>query len=84
MGFKVTSVSRGDIHLTDGTCIIRVLGEGLIPPTKNSASFVVYLNSFYMVEDGEAKKIVDEELKNRAIDSIKSYFQERDMIVDFE
>lgn len=84
MEFKVTSVSRGDIHLTDGTCEVRVLGEGLIPPTKDSPSLVVYLNSFYIVENGESRKVVDGALQDRIIDSIRAHFGERGMIVDFE
>lgn len=84
MEFKVISVSRGDIHLTDGTSNIRVLGEGLIPPTKDSASFVVYLDSFYIAEDGGSKKIIDDELRNRIIDSIRSHFGGKGLLVDFE
>ncbi|WP_179400784.1 Imm74 family immunity protein [Burkholderia guangdongensis] len=84
MEFKVTSISLGDIYLTDGSCNIRVLGEGLISPTKDSASFVVYLNSFIIVDGGENKRVASDELRDRIVDSIREYFAGKGMVVDFE
>lgn len=82
--FQIKTVTRGDIHLTDGTNTVRVLGEGLLTHSKDDVAFVVYLNNFYFIDDSGSKKIEDMALKDAIVESIKLYFTNRGMKVDFE
>jgi hypothetical protein len=84
MAFVVTQVSRGDVRLTDGTRTIRVLGEGLLPPTPHDPSFVVYLNSFEVKDAGGAVVPMDDGTRQEALEAIKDHFAKRGSVVDFE
>lgn len=84
MPFVVTKVSRGDLYLTDGTSTVRVLGEGLLPPTPSDPSFVVYLNSFEAKDAGGAAVPMDDRIRKDVTDAIKDHFAKQGSVVDFE
>jgi hypothetical protein len=84
MSFVVTQVSRGDVRLTDGARTVRVLGEGLLPPTPHDPSFVVYLNSFEAKDAGGAVVQMDDETRKEVVEAIKVHFIKQGSVVDFE
>jgi hypothetical protein len=82
MAFVVKSVSRGDILFTDGSRTARVLGEALIPASKQAPSFVVYMDSL-KVDGGEISHM-NESNKAAIKKAIEDYFSERGMSALFE
>jgi len=83
MSFEVVRISRGDICLKDGGDEVRVLGEGLIRADENAPSFVVYLNSFLMLDADGWDKITESDKNAEIIASINSYFKKKHMVLDF-
>ncbi len=67
MAFEVARISRGDICLKDGVDEVRVLGEGLIHADKKHPNFVVYLNSFLMLDADGREKITESDKKAEII-----------------
>ncbi|WP_186029994.1 Imm74 family immunity protein [Burkholderia gladioli] len=84
MSFVVTGVSRGDIHLSDGSRKARVQGEGLPVSKPADPAFVVYLNTINELESEGKREPVSEAERQRIIEAIKTYFSVRGMVVDFE
>jgi len=84
MSYVVTQVSRGDIHLTDGISAVRVLGEGLLPPTPQDPSFVVYLNSFEAKDANGVLLPMDDGTRKDVIEAIQDHFAKQGSVVDFE
>jgi hypothetical protein len=84
MSFVVTNVSRGDIHLNEGSRKARVQGEGLLVSKPGDPAFVVYLNTINELESEGKKEPVSETDHQRIIEAIKRYFSGRGMVVDFE
>ncbi|MGZ7173579.1 Imm74 family immunity protein [Burkholderia gladioli] len=83
MSFVVTDVSRGDIHLSDGSRKARVQGEGLLVSKPADPAFVVYLNTINELESEGKREPVSEAERQRIIEAIKMYFSVRGMVVDF-
>ena len=84
MSFVVTDVSRGDIHLSDGSRKARVQGEGLLVSKPADPAFVVYLNTISELESEGKKEALSDADRQQIIEAIKAYFSGRGMVVDFE
>ncbi|MBU9319521.1 Imm74 family immunity protein [Burkholderia gladioli] len=84
MSFVVTDVSRGDIHLSDGSRKARVQGEGLLVSKPADPAFVVYLNTINELESERKKESLSDADRQQIIEAIKAYFSGRGMVVDFE
>ncbi|WP_186134151.1 Imm74 family immunity protein [Burkholderia gladioli] len=84
MSFVVTDVSRGDIHLSDGSRKTRVQGEGLLVSKPADPAFVVYLNTINELESEGKKESLSDADRQQIIEAIKAYFSGRGMVVDFE
>ncbi|HDR9251706.1 Imm74 family immunity protein [Burkholderia vietnamiensis] len=84
MSFVVTDVSRGDIHLSDGSRKARVQGDGLLVSKPADPAFVVYLNTINELESEGKKEPVSDADRQQIIEAIKAYFSGHGMVVDFE
>lgn len=76
-------VSRGDIRLKLEDKIVRVLGDALIASAPTEPSYVVYLNSLnnWKVPPNVA---LSETEKQEVVSAIRTYFQDRGSVVEFE
>lgn len=83
MNFEVVYVSRGDIRLKREDKIVRVLGEALIASTPTEPSYVVYLNSLNNWEV-PPNVALNETEKQEVVSAIRTYFQDRGSVVEFE
>lgn len=83
MTYKVLTVSRGAIELSDGERPVRVLGEALLPVADNGPAFVVYVDSMKYVELRHDEAI-DVVTRQAVISAITAHFSLRRTTVDFE
>lgn len=83
MNFEVVHVSRGDIRLKLEDKIVRVLGEALIASPPTEPSYVVYLNSLNNWEV-PSNVALNETEKQEVVSAIRTYFQERGSVVEFD
>ncbi|WP_193097358.1 Imm74 family immunity protein [Burkholderia sp. Z1] len=83
MTYKVLTVSRGAIELSDGKRPVRVLGEALLPVADNGPAFVVYVDSMKYVEPRHDEAI-DVVTRQAVISAITAHFSLRRTTVDFE
>lgn len=83
MNFEVVHVSRGDIRLKLEDKIVRVLGEALIASAPTEPSYVVYLNSLNNWEV-PPNVALNETEKQEVVSAIRTYFQDRGSVVEFE
>lgn len=84
MAYKVLTVSRGAIVLSDGERPVRVLGEALLPVADDGPAFVVYIDSMKYVEPRHDGETIDVVTRQAVISAITAHFSSRRMTVDFE
>lgn len=84
MTYKVQTVSRGEIVLSDGQCTVRAPGEALLPGVNNGPAFVVYVDSMKYVEPINDVETIDAATRHAVISAIAAYFSSRRATVEFE
>ncbi|NTX29480.1 hypothetical protein HT746_20525 [Burkholderia pyrrocinia] len=84
MTYKVLTVSRGAMVLSDGEHTVRVLGEALLPAADDGPAFAVYIDSMKYVEPIHDSEMIDVVTRQAVISAIAAHFSSRRTTVDFE